>query len=98
MMILPFFIFGKVLSKSATTLKADRKNITIKLLWRKPLILPLENIIRIDTFEDIGTSRHFYVIKTKEINFNTSLFAFSFKKNLNMFIEELKRRVAEAKK
>ncbi len=98
MMILPFSIFGKVLLKSVTALTADRKQIIVKLLFRKPVVMPLENIIRIDAFGDIGSNRHFFIIKSKEINFNTLIFAFSFnKKRLNIFMDELGKRVDNAK-
>ncbi|MFV0425206.1 MAG: hypothetical protein ACK5K7_06600 [Bacilli bacterium] len=98
MIILPLLIFGKILSKSVTMLTADRKCLTIKLLWRKPLNIPLKNIKRIDTFGDVGTNRHIFIIKSKEINFNTSIFAFSFnRERLNIFMKELQFRVDKAK-
>ncbi len=92
-----FIVYSPFLLKSATKLKLGNDTITVKLAFRKSIVIPLENIEQIEKWPYAGTPFHF--IKSKEKNFNTLLISMSFnQRGLVRFIEELQRRVFEAKK
>ncbi len=92
-----FIIYSPFFLKSATKLKLGNDTITVKLAFRKSIVIPLENIQQIDKWPYAGTPFHF--IKSKEKDFNTLLISMSFSQmGLVRFMEELQHRVDLAKK
>ncbi len=91
-------VFGVIFLKSATKLTVKDEIVIVKQVLRKPVIIQLKDIYKIDTWGDVKYNRHFYVLKSKEKDFNTSLISTRFgKKSLDVFMEELKLRVDKAK-
>ncbi len=90
--------WGVVFLRSAVVLTADNDILIVRLVLHKPIIIPLKNIKKIDTWGDVKGGRHFYIVKSNQKNFNTSLISARFgKKNLDIFMEELQLRVDKAK-
>ncbi len=89
---------GVDLRNSTTILTVENGIITYKLPFQEPVSVSIENIKRIDTWGDVKHGRHYYIITFKNKKITTSSFCFSFKKKkLNIFMDELQKRVDEAK-
>ncbi len=96
---LPAMIFwGVVFLKSATKLILENDSLIVKQTLRKPISIQLNQLKRVDTWGNVESGRHFYIIKSEFKNFNTSLISFQLRKaRLDIFMEELKCRVDKAK-
>ncbi len=78
---------------SATRLLLEDNILTLKLLFRKPIKIPLRDIYKIEIWGNPKSNRHFHIIRYGDKKFNTLLISFRISRSFDEFINELQRRV-----
>ncbi len=83
--------------KSATKLNSVDNILEVKLPFQKPIIIPLENISKIEKTGKWARGMRYFVIEYDDKKINTYIMSSGLKENLYGFMEELERRVNTTK-
>ncbi len=83
--------------KSATKLSSVDNILEVELPFQKPITIPLENISKIEKTGKWSKSIDYFVIEYDDKKINTYIMSSGLKENLYSFMEELQRRVDNAK-
>ncbi len=89
-----------ILRRSVSKITIEDSTFTAKLIFRKPIIVPLKNISKVEIWGNYETNKHWYIIKFNNENIksiNTFLLCFRMDRDFDAFIEKLKLKIDKAK-
>ncbi len=102
-LLLLIYIIGQIFFvkflyyRSAIRLISDNDLLIVELPLQKPLFIQLENISKIEKTRKWARGMHYFIIEYDDKIINTFLMSNGLKENLYGFMEELQRRVDNAK-
>ncbi len=82
---------------SAIKLVSENETLEVVLPFQMPIFIPLESISKIEKTGKLSRSIDYFVIEYDDKKFNTFLMSTELREGLYVFMEELQRRVDNAK-